>query len=110
MAWPRKNKYGAKKTTLDGIVFDSKAEANYYAMLKLREKAGEVHAVELQKPFVIAINGKVVCTYKADFAFHDEIEKRHRVIDVKGMDTPVSRLKRKLVQAAHGVEVEIVKA
>ncbi len=34
----RRNKYGAKKTTLDGITFDSKAEARYYAALKQREK------------------------------------------------------------------------
>ncbi len=33
----RGNKYGAKKTVLDGHVFDSNAEANYYAMLKVRE-------------------------------------------------------------------------
>ena len=43
------NKYNAKRVLLDGICFDSKAEANYYAALKLREKANEVTDIELQR-------------------------------------------------------------
>lgn len=100
-------KYGAIRTAVDGITFDSKKEARYYSDLKLLERAGEVTDVELQKPFVITINGVLVCTYRADFCFYDTREKRPRVVDVKGMDTPVSKLKRKLVRAQYGVEVEI---
>lgn len=102
------NKYRAVKTAIDGITFDSKKEARYYSDLKLLERAGEVTDVELQKPFAITINGVLVCTYRADFSFYDTREKRPRVVDVKGMDTPVSKLKRKLVRAQYGVEVEIV--
>ena len=32
----RKSKYGAIKTQIDGITFDSKKEADYYAELKLQ--------------------------------------------------------------------------
>ncbi|MGU3399249.1 DUF1064 domain-containing protein [Brucellaceae bacterium D45D] len=104
------NKYGAKKTVLDGIRFDSKAEASYYAALKQREKAGEVGGVELQRPFaVLGPKGELITTYKADFAFWDFIEDRFRVIDVKGVETPVFKLKRKLVRAFLGIEVEVVK-
>lgn len=103
------NKYGAKKTTLDGITFDSKAEARYYASLKQREKAGEVHSVELQRPYVLAVDGFLITTYKADFAFWDQIEERQRVIDVKGVVTPVFRLKQKMMKAIYGIDVEIVK-
>jgi len=107
---PKRNKYGAKKTTLDGITFDSKAEANYFAQLKQREKAGEVGGVELQRPFVVlGPKGELITTYKADFAFWDFKEDRFRVIDVKGVQTPVFRLKRKLVKAFLGVDVEVVK-
>ncbi|QNQ62498.1 DUF1064 domain-containing protein [Brucella sp. 6810] len=105
-----RNKYGAKKTTLDGIAFDSKAEARFYEDLKRREEAGEVGGVELQRPFVIlGPKGEKITTYKADFAFWDFKEDRFRVIDVKGVETPVFRLKRKLVKAFLGVDVEVMK-
>lgn len=104
------NKYGAKKTEIDGLRFDSKAEAKFYTRLKLREKAGEVSAVELQRPFpVLGPKGELITTYKADFAFWDHSEDRFRVIDVKGVETPVFKLKRKLVRAFCGVEIEVVK-
>lgn len=106
----RRNKFGAVKTVLDGIAFDSKREAAYYAELKLREKAGEVSAIELQKPFpLLAGSGRLIGSYRADFVFWDCREARSRIIDVKGMDTALSRWKRKHVAAQYGVEVEIVK-
>lgn len=39
---PRKNKYGAKKTEVDGILFDSKREASRWLELKALEQAGEI--------------------------------------------------------------------
>lgn len=104
-----KNKYRAVRTSIDGITFDSKAEANRYALLKLREKAGEVYEVELQKPFLLSVEGRVIGTYRADFAYYDATIKKNRVEDVKGKDTPLSKWKRKHVAAQYGVEVEIVK-
>lgn len=105
----KRNKYGAKKTTLDGITFDSKAEARYYAQLKQREKAGEVHSVELQRPYVLAVDGFLIATYKPDFSFWDQVEERQRVIDVKGVVTPVFRLKQKMMKAIYGIDIEVVK-
>jgi hypothetical protein len=106
---PKRSKYGATKTMVDGILFDSKREASYYVELKRREKAGEVIGVELQRPFTILINGFLIGTYKSDFAFWDNTADRFRVIDVKGMDTPLSKFKRKCVKAQYGFEVEVVK-
>lgn len=107
---PKRSKYKAKKTELDGVVYDSKAEANYAAALKIREKAGEISGVEIQRPFPILINGFSVGVYKADFCFIDHKEVgRLRVIDVKGFDTPLSRFKRKCVEALYRVKVEVVK-
>lgn len=109
-AAPKRSKYGAKRTPVDGITFDSKREAEYYRLLKAREASGEICDLELQYPFpLIAGDGVKVGTYRADFTFHDNIEGRWRVIDVKGLDTPLSKFKRKFVKALHGVEVEIVK-
>jgi hypothetical protein len=106
----RKSKYGNKKVVVDGIRFDSKREAAYYGELKMREKAGEVSAVELQKPFpLLGHQGELMTTYKADFVFWDNQEERYRVIDVKGVETKEFRLKRKMMRGLLGIEVEIVK-
>lgn len=106
----RKNKYGAQKTTIDGIIFDSKREGAYYAALKQRELAGEVTGVEMQRPFaLLGKEGELMTTYRADFAFWDNIEGRFRVIDVKGFQTKEFRLKRKLMKGLLGINVEIVK-
>lgn len=106
----RGNKYGARKTVLDGITFDSRAEANYYAKLKLRERAGEVGGVELQPRFkLLGPKGELICTYIADFAFWDHHEDRFRVVDVKGVETAVFKLKRKMMRILKGIEVEVAK-
>lgn len=106
---PKRSKYGNRKTVIDGIRFDSKREAEYYAELKLREKAGEVFEVEMQRPFAIVINGQLVCTYKSDFHFYDAIAKRRRVVDTKGFATPEFKLKKKLMKAVLGLDIEVVK-
>nr|WMC99319.1 DUF1064 domain-containing protein [Aminobacter aminovorans] len=103
-------KYKAQPVEIDGIRFASKLEGRFYSNLKLLERAGEVTSVELQKPFLITINGKVICTYRCDFAFFDLKLNKPRVVDTKGMDTPVFKLKRKLVEAQHGITIELVRA
>jgi len=109
-AKPKRAKYGNRKTVIDGITFDSKAEGDYYAALKIREKAGEVSAVEMQRPFkMLGPKGELIATYKADFAFWDHVEDRFRVIDVKGYVTREFRLKRKMMKALLGIDVEVVK-
>lgn len=103
------NKYNAKRVLLDGICFDSKAEANYYAALKLREKANEVTDIELQRKYDLAPNGVHVAFYVADFVFFDRLLCRRRVVDVKGVSTPAFRLKQKLMKACFGIEVEVIR-
>lgn len=39
---PKKNKYNAVKTQVDGIWFDSKMEAEYYGLLRIKKLAGEI--------------------------------------------------------------------
>lgn len=107
---PKRSKYNATKTMVDGVLFDSKREAAYYSELKIREKAGEVSGIDLQRAFPIIIGGEKVGKYISDFAFIDHLqEDRLRVIDVKGFDTPLSRFKRKCVSAFYQIKVEIVK-
>jgi hypothetical protein len=108
----KKHKYNAKKTEVDGIIFDSKKEAARYQELKLAEKAGLISGLELQPKFSIDINGIHICNYFADFRYQDRVEERFSglksivvVEDVKGVKTPVYKLKKKLVKAIHGFDI-----
>lgn len=107
MRW---HKYHAKKTTIDGITFDSRKEANRYAELKLLERAGEIKNLRLQVPFTLqesfTLHGKKYrpITYIADFVY--EQDGRTIVEDTKGMRTQVYKLKKKLFLARYGKQVE----
>lgn len=104
----RANKYNAKKTVVDNITFDSMAEAKHYRHLKLLEMAGEVSDVQLQVPFAITIGGFLICTYRADFVYFDRDKRRH-VVDCKGVRTREFVMKKKLMKAVLGIDVEEVK-
>lgn len=106
---PKRSKYGAHRTLVDGILFDSKAEARFYADLKNRERAGEVTEIELQREYDLMVNGVLVARYRADFVFFDRIARARRVLDVKGVATRDFRLKAKLMKACFGIDVEVVR-
>jgi hypothetical protein len=97
-------KYGATKTEVDGYVFDSKAESRRYSELILAEKAGEISNLTLQPVFPLIVNEKRVGKYIADFQYTDRDGTRV-VEDVKGMATPVYRLKKKIVEAIYGINI-----
>jgi len=99
----RRSKYGAKKTVVDGITFDSQAEATRYGVLKIVQASGLISDLRLQVPYQITVNGKKVCRYVADFVY---IENGKEVVeDVKGIKTPVYNLKKKLMEAVFGVVI-----
>lgn len=109
-------KYRAKKTIVDGIVFDSKAEAEYYCTLKLLERAGEIVGFETQPryeiiPSFIGPDGKKVQAthYVADFKVKYK-DGREEVIDVKSKvtKTPVYRLKKKLFELRYKLAIKEV--
>ena len=114
----KRHKYSAVPTVVDGIRFHSKAEATHYAELKLREKAGEIHDLVLQPSYAMTIwpppaSGRPPVTvgkYIADFRCWDVARSERITVDVKGMDTPLSKHKRKIVEALYGIEIEIVKS
>ncbi len=106
----RGNKYGAKRTIVDGITFDSKREAEVYGQLKLLERAGKIYGLALQRKFELVVNGEIIGNYKCDFAFIDvEQDGRLRVIDVKGVVTRDFKRVRKIIKAAYSIEIEVWK-
>lgn len=100
------NKYGAKKTVIDGITFDSKAEAEYYALIKQQEKLNMLKIVELQ-PKIYLTDAKIL--YKPDFLIHRLGETSPVYIDVKGCETPVFKIKARLWASYMDADLELVK-
>lgn len=105
----KKSKYGAKKTTVDGILFDSKAETIYY----LQHKNDKW--MTMQEKFVLMdkfkLNGKLYreIAYKADFIFRNENNEIVKVVDVKGVLTTEFKIKAKLFANRYGIPITIAK-
>lgn len=65
----RRSKYGAIRTTVDGITFASRAEARMYSELKLRQRAHEIDLLRCQPRLRLVVNGQHIGDYVADFTF-----------------------------------------
>lgn len=105
----RSGKYNAKRTEYNGRMFDSKAEASMAQELDNARHspvpAEKVISVEYQRPFPLHVNGALICTYIADFVVTYG-DGQTKVIDAKGVLTPVYKLKKKLMLACLGIEVK----
>lgn len=101
------NKYRNVRTEIDGIAFQSKAEAFRYAELKLLQHAGVISDLELQPRFPLDVKGNRVATFVGDFAYRDA-KGLLTVEDVKGVQTPLFRLKAKLFRALYGFEITLI--
>lgn len=97
-----KHKFNAKPCEADGKKFPSKLERSYYNQLKMRQAAGEVLFFLRQTPFDIP-GGKYLADFTVFLASGDV-----EFVDVKGMDTPTSKLKRKAVEELFPVTIKIV--
>ena len=101
-SFKKQNKYRNKKTTVDGIVFDSKKEALRYCELRMLEKSGLISGLELQMRFEICpkkYGNKRARFYVADFVYTEG--SKLVIEDVKSPITrknPVYSLKKALVQ------------
>ena len=95
------NKYSAKKTIIDGIKFDSKAEAERYLELKLLERAGKITALKRQVKFELIPKqaDERAVYYIADFTY--EMSDKTIAEDVKGYKTKEYIIKRKLFKSLY---------
>lgn len=92
-----KSKYKNVKQTYDGYSYDSRLEAQKAHELDLLVKAGEI--VEWERQFKVSIeyDGKKICDYYCDFRALLP-DGSYELIEIKGMETAVYRLKRKLLE------------
>jgi hypothetical protein len=113
-AAPRHQKYANQPVTIDGIDFDSKAEARYWGVLKVRLMAGEITNVrrqvvyELAPAVVIGGRKRPPLRYIADFVWEEGGETV--VADVKGAVVDVYKVKRHLMKAVHNIDILEIRA
>ena len=98
------NKYHNKKVTYNGLVFDSKHEAERWAELCWLRKANKIACLKRQVKFVLQDsfkkNGKTIreSAYIADFVYYDKETGQVVVEDAKGMKTDVYKIKKKMFE------------
>lgn len=102
-ATKKRSKYGNKKVKIKGIEFDSIAESRHFLVLLDKKKKKEILDFELQPRFLLQEsfkkNGETFrkIEYVADFkVIHND--GRIEIVDVKGMETEVFKIKRKLFE------------
>jgi hypothetical protein len=106
-----RSKYNAKPTIYNGARYASKRESEVAAMLDTMKKARGKDRVDSwvgQPRFPLLVNGVKVCTYVADFMVV-YADNRTEIWDVKGVLTPVFKLKMKLYEALGNPKVRLVK-
>lgn len=103
----KQNKFFAKKTEADGIIFDSKREAARYRELSLMQQAGAISNLTLQTDYPLVVNGVKIASYRSDFEYIQDGEK---VVEDSKSDYTKKllwyRMKKKLMLAIHGIEIK----
>ena len=123
------NKYGNKKITYQGEVFDSKRECFRYIDLEFLVSCGAISNLRRQVKYELIptqrekstkvykkgrkkgqpIEGKIIekaVTYVADFVYTDTTTGKEVVEDAKGMRTKDYIIKRKLMLYIHGIKIQ----
>ena len=99
------SKYGSRKTTVFGITFDSKLEANRYMVLKGAEGEGLITDLKTQQPVMELLpkfkteDGKTwrALKYIPDFSYTVTKTGQLVIEDTKGIETPTFKLKLKMM-------------
>jgi ribosomal protein S8 len=114
---PKPRKYRNNKVVIDGIEFDSRKEAQRWAVLKLMLAAGQISDLQRQVAFELAPAARLLGDSKmkpairfiADFTYLRDGEIV--IEDTKSIATknlPVYRIKKHLMKTVHGLDVHEV--
>ena len=96
----KQNKYNNQSKEYNGRYYHSKKEAAYAQELDLLKKAGEIKDWKPQHRVSLDVNGYHICNYIVDFLVTNKYgeEELH---EVKGFETDLWRIKRKLLEAIY---------
>lgn len=97
-----------RKTELNWLHFDSTGEYRRFCELVLMEQTGIIRHLQRQLPIEIRINNRAVGKYVCDFVFNQDGKMVYE--DFKGHDTPLSRFKRKCVEAMYDIQITLTGA
>lgn len=100
------SKYRNTRIKAPDGTFDSKKEYLHWLELKDKESKMLIQGLKKQVTYNLEVNGMHICKYIADFVYLENHVLK--VVDVKSEMTrklPVYRLKRKLMQAVHGITI-----
>ena len=106
----RKNKFNARRVSIDGFTFDSEMESRRYGQLKMLQLGKLISDLKVHPRFSLDVNGQHVGFYIADFSYVDAGTNTTVTEDVKGNRTALYILKKKLMKACHGIEIREVRA
>jgi hypothetical protein len=104
----RRNKYNAVTVTDDGYTFASKKEHSRYVYLKTLAEAHAISHLEVHPAWELVVKGQLIGRYTADFSYREG--RRYIVEDVKSKATKTRDyvLRKKLMKALHGIEIQEV--
>ncbi|MBM2322680.1 MULTISPECIES: DUF1064 domain-containing protein [Marivita] len=111
MKKPAANKFGARRTRVDGELFDSASEAKRWGELRYLEMEGSIRDLRRQVDFplkgpsgpLLTDKGREI-VYRADFVYCDTKTGDCVIEDRKGHPTPEYKLK-KAIMAAMGLKI-----
>jgi Protein of unknown function (DUF1064) len=94
------SKYRSTRVVTEtGEKFDSKKEYARYCDLLWEQKAGQIGFIIRQRRYPLKVNGKLICTYVADFTYTKG--GKEIVEDSKGYATREYKIKRKLFEVLY---------
>jgi len=99
-----RHKFNATRCELDGKKFSSKLERKLYTEILNLQKCGEVLFCLRQVPFELPGGVKHFVDFQVFFA-----DGTVEFIDAKGLDTPMGKAKRKMVEDLYPVKIKLVK-
>jgi hypothetical protein len=107
----KKSKYKNNRVKVDGILFDSQLEADYYSILKLQLKMGTIRGFCRQPEFILqeGFGATKPITYRADFIVFN-LDDTAEIIDTKGFETQEFKRTKKLFAGKFPkLELKVVK-
>jgi len=102
------HKFNAKATILDGIKFSSKKEAKYYEKLKALKEEGKILFFLRQSPLHLPGNIRYVIDFIEFWASKDGDQGEVVFTEVKGMMTPMAKMKITQAESVYGISINIV--
>ena len=110
--YARASKFGNRPLRCrENVMHQSTSEARRCDELHLLQTGRLIRDLRAHPQVVyrLDVNGQHVCNYLADFVYFDTERGCEVVEDVKGFQTEISKLKLKLMEACHGINVELVR-